>query len=333
MKNKKPAKGTKIRKLLDAKDTVFVVSASGGKDSGAVALTLLEWDVPFILAFADTGNEHETTLEYVNDLPSKLGISPLITVKADYTERIAKKRKFIANDSRDPLLSGRKAGWSQEAKERALLVLDPSGNPFLDMCMCKGRFPSRKGQFCTQELKQLPIYHNIQEPLLDEGKQVISVQGIRREESPNRKGRQMIEPDIVFGSDHLITFLPILHWSTEDVFAMHRRHGLKPNPLYKQGFSRVGCMPCINSSKSDIYEIFCRFPHHIERIRKWEHIVSLSSKRQLSTFFAADTTPFKKIASIDDVVSWSKTGFGGRQFDLLKTLPVPTCSSVYGLCE
>ena len=40
---------------------------------------------------------------------------------------------------------------------RALELLIATGNPFLDLCMMKGRFPSRKAQFCTQELKRFPL--------------------------------------------------------------------------------------------------------------------------------------------------------------------------------
>ena len=44
--------------------------------------------------------------------------------------------------------------WTNKAKRRALAVLHPSGNPFLDLCLWKGRFPSRKAQFCTEHLKR-----------------------------------------------------------------------------------------------------------------------------------------------------------------------------------
>jgi hypothetical protein len=47
---------------------------------------------------------------------------------------------------------GKKVRWSNKAKRRALAVLHPTGNPFLDLCLWKGRFPSRKAQFCTEEL-------------------------------------------------------------------------------------------------------------------------------------------------------------------------------------
>ena len=41
-------------------------------------------------------------------------------------------------------------------------------------------------------------------------------------------------------------------WTLKDVVAIHQRHGLNLNPLYGMGFERVGCLPCINSSKNDI---------------------------------------------------------------------------------
>ncbi len=52
---------------------------------------------------------------------------------------------------------GRLVRWSNKAKRRALAVLHPTGNPFLDLCLWKGRMPSRKAQFCTEQLKRDPM--------------------------------------------------------------------------------------------------------------------------------------------------------------------------------
>ncbi len=109
---------------------------------------------------------------------------------------------------------------------------------------------------------------------------------------------------------------------------MHRRHGLKLNPLYGMGFSRVGCMPCIQSNKQDIRLISRLFPEHIAKIRKVERIVRAVSRLGIATFFQQ--------AIIDDVVRWSLTGRGGRQFDMLALAEPPTsevCVYAGGLCE
>ena len=51
----------------------------------------------------------------------------------------------------------------------------------LDLCMWR-RFPSRKAQFCTEELKRYMAVA-FQIDLIDAGHQVLSWQGVRRDES------------------------------------------------------------------------------------------------------------------------------------------------------
>lgn len=140
----------------------------------------------------------------------------------------------------------------------------------------------------------------------------------------------------------LIQYRPIILWGYDEVFAQHRKHGIRWNPLYEQGMSRVGCMPCIHARKEELRQIAQRFPAEVERVAEWERLVSSVSKRGLSTLFAYDKTANPKdydptnpnAIGIDVVVNWSKTTRGGRQYDLLAVPPEPEiCSSIYGLCE
>ncbi|EDR2780628.1 phosphoadenosine phosphosulfate reductase family protein [Salmonella enterica subsp. diarizonae] len=127
-----------------AASTINTISISGGKDSVAQWLRAIENDVPHISVFADTGHEHPQTMEYLDYLESKLG--KVIRVKADFTRQIEGKRKFIAE--KWPVSLVQECGMSpDEAAERihrALEILKPTGSPFLDLCMWKGRFPSTK---------------------------------------------------------------------------------------------------------------------------------------------------------------------------------------------
>jgi len=89
-------------------------------------------------------------------------------------------------------------------------------------------------------------------------------------------------------------------------------------------------MPCINSRKEELFEIQRRFPEEVERIIEWEQIVSMASKRGSATFFTSDDRGH----GMEEIVEWSKTALGGKQYDLLKlTEKLPACSSMYGLCE
>lgn len=295
-----------------------IVSVSGGKDSTALLLLAIERKTENLSAvFADTGNEHEITYEYVEYLNDH--VFPIQTVKADFTKQIAKKADFVRKNWANH-------GISEEKIQRALDVLKPTGNPFLDMCIWKGRMPSTKARFCTEELKRNPIIEQIYLPILDRGEQLYSWQGVRRDESAARSN--LLELEDVGGG--LFNYRPILDWKAEDCFAMHDKHGVKHNPLYEQGMGRVGCMPCINCRKDELHQISARFPEVIERIAEWEKIVKEASKRDGASFFHSET----RGKDIHEAVMWSKTTHGGKHVDLIKAAEdVSVCSSIYGLCE
>ena len=306
-----------------------VLSVSGGKDSTALLLYAIERGVPFRSVFADTGHEHPQTYEYLDYLESKLGIT-IQRVKPDFAKRMEGKRKYIAEH-------WAQEGIPQERVDRAIELLKPTGIPMLDLCMWKGRFPSTKARFCTDELKVLPINLQVVFPLQREGYKVWSWQGVRADESRARAGYAKVER--LDGG--VIAYRPLLRWTASDVFVMHHKHGVAPNPLYKQGMGRVGCMPCIMCRKDELSEIARRFPEVIERLEEWEMLVSTVSKRGSGTFFPAVSTGAESDADISyktngirTAVEWSMTTRGGRQFDLFKaTDPIPECSSHYGLCE
>lgn len=224
--------------------------------------------------------------------------------------------------------------------EAAIAMLQPTGIPFLDLCLWKGRFPSTKARFCTQELKVFPIQKQVFEPLMaaHTTQDVYSWQGVRADESLARSKLPM-QDEVGNG---LFNYRPLLHWSAADVFDMHRRHGIKWNPLYEDGMSRVGCMPCVNERKGGLANINRRYPEVIERISRWEQAVSVASKWGSATLFTAVTDPTvlssdeisHETHGIERMVEWSMTARGGRQFDLLAAADDgKACSSAYGLCE
>ena len=312
-----------------------IISVSGGKDSTALLLLAIERQAENMQAvFADTGNEHELTYDYVRYLEQATGV-PIRWVKADFTRQIEGKATYVREKWADK-------GVPVANIERALAALKPTGNPFLDLCIWKGRFPSSKAAFCSEELKRNPIINQVQGPLLAAGDDVVSWQGVRRDESLRR--RFLIERELKQthkNGAELWNYRPILDWTADDAFAMHRKHGIKHNPLYEMGMGRVGCMPCINCRKDELLEISKRFPEAIDRIREWEAAVGQASKRGGSTFFAAahqgdniTTEQAVAIANIDAVVEWSQTSRGGKQFDFIRIDENgPACSSIYGLCE
>jgi len=303
-----------------------IVSVSGGKDSTALLLLAIERQAENLQAvFADTGHEHQQTYEYVQYLNDN--VFPIRTIKADFSEQIARKREYVKNKWFEK-------GVSQETIDRALQVLYPTGNPFLDLCIWKGRFPSTKARFCSEELKRNAIIEQVQIPLLNQGDTIWSWQGVRADESAAR--RNLLELEEVGGG--LWNYRPILKWTAQQCFDMHKKHGIKHNPLYEQGMGRVGCMPCIHARKDELLEISKRFPDEIERVARWEKIVQQASKMGTATLLNAgipglSNEEAEKASNIYQMVEWSKTSKGRSQYDFLRMQEGPSCSSIYGLCE
>lgn len=313
-----------------------IVSVSGGKDSTATLLLAIEREAEDLRAvFADTGHEHQQTYEYVEYLAEATGVE-IEWVRADLSMQIAAKRDYIAWKWLDD-------GVPQEQINLALDVLKPTGNPFLDMCLWKGRFPSTKARFCTDHLKVSPINEQVIRPALRSGvKRLVSWQGVRADESASRA--KLPEMDAEFGDEEtgegLWNYRPILRWTVDDVFDMHRKHGVDWNPLYEQGMGRVGCMPCIHARKGELREIARRFPEEVERVAAWERLVADAAKLGMATFFPSrsgtDEVTLER-HGIQNSVNWSRTSRGGNQYDLLYLDDLadesPGCRSIYGLCE
>lgn len=309
-----------------------IYSVSGGKDSTACILHGLERGLSGRYIFADTGNEHELTHEYLEYLESELNIK-IERIRADFTKRLATRRTNLENTESTVHKDWVLAGWKTKDILELAALIEPTGNPFLDLCMLKGRFPSTKAAFCTIELKQVPMQSQICAPLLDDERNIIiSVQGVRRDES---RARAFRDPCARMGERQYYQY-PIYQWTAEDVFALHHKHGIEPNPLYKMGCGRVGCMPCINVRKDELNNISHRFPDHIDRIREWERILARTSRRGASTFLPTigiGTDEAVEKGNIYKQVEWAKTSRGARNIDWIRAEAPPACSSIYGLCE
>lgn len=134
----------------------------------------------------------------------------------------------------------------------------------------KGMFPSRQRRFCTTELKIKPmrIYLDAVEP------EALNVIGIRAEESAARAKLPAWEWSSEFDCE---VWRPLLDWKLDQVIEIHKRHGLRPNPLYLMGASRVGCWPCIMARKGEIRLIADTDPKRIDRLRVLETEVTVKA--------------------------------------------------------
>lgn len=270
------------------------LGVSGGKDSTALLLWAIhESGLPresLRVTFCDTGNEDHVTYAHIALL-----------------DQIAAEAGIVGGvETIMPALT------------------------FYALAMKKKRFPSRKAQFCTIELKIAPTKRWLAARWA-EGHEVVIMNGKRIGESAERK-RSMKDQPVRGFSDYwgCEEWMPLRDWSLADVLAIHDRHRVPLNPLYDLGAKRVGCWPCVNCGKLEIRLVAQHRPEKIDLIEA-EEKKHFDLNGRPSTFFPsrATTSNFHNLtyirkkdgkefgaASIRQVVEWSKTTRGGRQLRL-----------------
>lgn len=315
---------------------LHIVLLSGGKDSAAVATLALQ-RVPreqIRLIFVDTGNENPQTYAYLEAFEAHFGL-PVERLKADFSDRIAARRKAVATDSRTGRdKRGRRLRWSNKRKREALSVLHPTGNPFLDLCLLNGSFPTHFTRFCTRELK----VNLVNESLLDlheSGTPLVVWQGVKRADSQQRQHLRRFARQ----APGWWLFRPLIDWTDEQVFSFLRASGTPINPVYGSGFSRVSCFPCLYARKSEIAQIADTRPDQIDRIRQWEHLVSKASKTGFESFFLHQASipggpeTWRERRSIDGIVKWSRVDFRKNKKARIEDVFPSICEAGQGMCE
>jgi 3'-phosphoadenosine 5'-phosphosulfate sulfotransferase (PAPS reductase)/FAD synthetase len=220
------------------------------------------------------------------------------------------------------------------------------GGGMVEKIMARAGFPARKQRWCTRELKIQPLTEFCQRLAAEQGREVVQVLGIRKEESEKRSMALPVEHD---DSRDLWVWRPILDWTVGDVLAAHHRAGLPVNPLYKQGHNRVGCWPCIYAGKEEIRLIAEQDPGRIAQIAQLERDCErLRAERnieqpdryahEMASFFQARQAIRVKgrrvylPMHIEQIVEWSRTDHGGKQHLLVREAPDGGCFR-WGTCE
>jgi len=287
-----------------------LISYSGGKDSQACLIwAVKEYGVENCEAvFCDTGWENPATYEHIETTCKELGV-PLV---------ILKSKKY---------------------------------DGFIALARKKKRFPSTNARFCTSELKVIPSIDYV----LSHTENVIVVEGIRKSESFSRS---LMQPACTYFKSYFETnakgktqsyrkkdvlawcekynadrIRPIFDWEAQQVIDYIRDNGQQPNPLYYQGFTRVGCFPCIMSRHGGVKRIIDNFPQQWAELKKYE-------KELGTTFFPPDYIPAyaktqrapggKPICTAEDVERYLKAR--NATGDIFEE-DTPSCMSAYHLCE
>lgn len=295
-----------------------IVSFSGGKDSQACLIQACKtFGADNIEAvFCDTCWEHHLTYEHVTAVTSALGVKLVV-------------------------LENSKVGGFEE------------------LCKHMKWFPDSQHRVCTVQLKVQPMIDYI----LNHRENLLIIQGIRAAESASRSKMPCsanyfmeyierkpnsrlyrIKDVLDWCAKYTATVeRPMLGFSAQQVIDYILDNGLRPNPLYEKGFSRVGCFPCIYAKLSDI-KAMRHETLYIERVIQLENQVNQVRQRDNAKVSCASLLPKGKIPSrfcrkygngipaFEEVISY--VGRDDAQLELFDTSDKDSCMSVYhGLCE
>lgn len=226
--------------ILDAlTDGAWVAfNLSGGKDSGASAHAvnrlLDRMGHPRshrIAIHADLGRaEWDMTPATVEAIAAHIGV-PLIVVRRSAGDMVARWEQRFANG---------KARY--EALETYNLI---------------GPWSSSSLRFCTSELKAQVIGPELARRL--RGQTIISVIGLRRDESQRRRNTPVSKVDARFAKPgnrhgtHMMLWHPLVDWTADDVFACHARGDIPLHDAYHvHGATRLSCRFCVLASLHDL---------------------------------------------------------------------------------
>lgn len=216
------------------------VSFSGGKDSLAALLCACRvFERAQITAlFLDTGAEAPETYEYL-----RLFHEVVFPVK-----RLAHRLIGVANGRNQLALI--ELDWRDVPGAHKALTLRDQIQQRYARRPDTGVWPSPRNRYCTKALKLQVVEKYIRGAVPDMAirKKCVTVLGIRRAESKQRSATLEWSWNPELGIN---VWCPLIHWSTQDVFAYADQRGIPRNPIYERGH-RANCVVCFFATEREI---------------------------------------------------------------------------------
>lgn len=294
---------------LDMYDRI-VVCASGGKDSIACLLALIEQGADMskveLWHHLVDGNEGSTLMDW--------------TFMDSYLKKFAEAFNLPLYFS---WLQGGIEGemLKQNSYSQPHMVETPTGIITLERDTkrtqpgTRRRFPQQSANLATRWCSSAAKIDVGRRALTNQdrflGSKTLFVTGERRAESSNRSKYNQLEPHAVDRragrlGRHVDAWRPVLHYSEEMVWALMEKHRVEAPVPYRLGWGRSSCMTCIYNSPAVWATIHKYFPHRARPVAQYEDEFSCTISRQRinvldlsATAEAFDITDFEALSQAD----------------------------------
>lgn len=291
--NQPPVSQTLEVDALLAIGAVCAIGVSGGRDSQACALATHEYlnaighTGPRVLVHADLGR-----VEWRDSLP--------------VCERLAAYLNY-------ELLTARRAAGDMLARWQGRWAANLDRYQQLECVKLVLPWSTPSMRFCTSELKSAPIASTLRKRF--PGLPIVSVTGVRREESAKRQRMPVAAPMAKLERRNAPGFSwnPIIEWKAGDVMTIIQRHNLALHEAYTvYGTSRVSCAYCIMSSEADL-QAASTCGDNAELYREMVELECVSTFAFQGSRWLADVAPQLLSADLRDRATAAKVAAIARQ--------------------
>ena len=250
---------------------LIVVSFSGGKDSLACVLHLLELGVPphrielwHHAVDGEPGKDERffdwpVTEAYCKSVAQALGIKLLFQWREGGFEREMFRNRTLTAPVGFERLNGGIGRTKSKIVEPTIRMKFPQLSADLSVRWCSSYI---KIDVAKRTLSNDPRFDR---------KKILMLTGERRQESANRALYAEITKHSTSNKTKRVDhWRAILDWRESDVWAIIERHNIQPHPAYYAGFSRVSCMSCIFGNQDQWNTVRELSPHTFDKIARFE---------------------------------------------------------------
>lgn len=264
----------------------YIVAFSGGKDSIACFLHLLDLGIPKdkielwhhdIDGAGETFMDWEITHDYCRKFAEAFGVQ----IYFSYKEGGFKGEMLRNNQKTAPIFF--------EDENHTL----KSVGGVLGKLSTRLKFPQvsadLKVRWCSAYLKidVCTVALNNQERF--RGIKTVVISGERGEESPNRAKYAVLEPDRADLRDgkkyqrYIDRWRPVRDWTEEQIWEIIKRYKVRAHPAYYLGWGRVSCKFCIFGNANQFASAYHISPGQGDQIILYEEEFGTTIKRNIST--------------------------------------------------
>jgi 3'-phosphoadenosine 5'-phosphosulfate sulfotransferase (PAPS reductase)/FAD synthetase len=149
------------------------------------------------------------------------------------------------------------------------------------------KFPQTSGdlrvRWCSPYLKIDVAARAITSQGRFDGVRTLVISGERAEESPNRAKYKSFEKHRTSNSKrHVDHWRPVHRWSEQEVWQIIQHYRVNPHPAYRLGWGRVSCAACIFGNADQWASLALANPQQVERIAQYEEQFGFTIQRKKS---------------------------------------------------